>query len=331
MITPSYALTASTWPLPNMSLDFTTAVADARVTTTRANNTATRINSSGVFEIVNANLPRFDFDPVTLVCRGMLVEVARTNLFLNSLIDGTNLSTQSVTLSATAYVLSFYGAGSIAISGGHTATVNGTGAFPTRTTYSFTPTAGSTTFTITGAVKYAQLEDGPFATSFIPTAGTSVLRNADVVDMTGTNFSSWYNPTEGTIYAEYIPFTNNLAPRGVFSINDGTNSNSADWRPNGGDFLVVSGGATQADMYPGGVTPNTIGKGVLALKLNSMACARNGNAVLTDNIALMPVSPDRLNIGRLANSATFAICGWMRKIMYWPQRLTDAEVRAFSK
>jgi len=47
----------------------------------------------------------------------------------------------------------------------------------------------------------------------------------------------------------------------VFSINDGTANNSADWRPNGGDFLVISGGATQADIYPGGITVNTVGNG----------------------------------------------------------------------
>jgi hypothetical protein len=45
----------------------------------------------------------------------------------------------------------------------------------------------------------------------------------------------------------------------------------------------------------------------------------------------MPVSPNKLNIGRLNNNAALSICGWMRKISYWPQRLTDAEVRAFSK
>jgi hypothetical protein len=39
----------------------------------------------------------------------------------------------------------------------------------------------------------AQLEAGAFATSYIPTTTTSLTRNADVVSMTGTNFSDWYN------------------------------------------------------------------------------------------------------------------------------------------
>ena len=204
MITPAYAPTATERVLPRLALDFTTAIADTRVTTSRAANTATRFNASGLIEIVNANLPRFDFSPTALVCQGQLIEEARTNLFLNSLIDGTNLSTQSVTLSAVAYTLSFYGSGSVAISGGHSATVPGVGDFPSRKTYTFTPTAGSSTFTISGDVKFAQIETGSFATSFIPTAATSVLRNADVVSMTGTNLTSWLDATQGTLLSEHM-------------------------------------------------------------------------------------------------------------------------------
>jgi hypothetical protein len=69
---------------PAFSLDFTTAVLDPRVTFTRSGNTATRVNSSGLIEVVNADLPRFDFDPVTLACKGLHVEEQRTNLFQRS-------------------------------------------------------------------------------------------------------------------------------------------------------------------------------------------------------------------------------------------------------
>ena len=84
MITPSYAVTATERVLPRMALDFTTGALDPRVTVTRALNTATRINSSGLVEIVNANLPRFDYDPVTLAPKGLLIEEARTNIALQS-------------------------------------------------------------------------------------------------------------------------------------------------------------------------------------------------------------------------------------------------------
>jgi hypothetical protein len=69
---------------PNFSLDFTTATLDPKVVVTRALNTATRINSLGFVETVNANLPRFDYDPVTLACKGLLIEENRTNIALQS-------------------------------------------------------------------------------------------------------------------------------------------------------------------------------------------------------------------------------------------------------
>ena len=84
MITPAYSVTATERVLPRMALDFTTAALDPRVTVTRAANTATCFNASGFIETVNANLPRFDYNSLTLQCKGLLIEEARTNLFLYS-------------------------------------------------------------------------------------------------------------------------------------------------------------------------------------------------------------------------------------------------------
>jgi hypothetical protein len=50
----------------------------------------------------------------------------------------------------------------------------------------------------------AQLEEGSFPTSYIPTTASTVTRSADSATMTGTNFSSWYNPSEGTILAQAL-------------------------------------------------------------------------------------------------------------------------------
>lgn len=53
------------------------------ITFTRA-SAGGRFNAAGVFEMVPANQPRFDFDPVTKLPRGILIEGARTNLLLQS-------------------------------------------------------------------------------------------------------------------------------------------------------------------------------------------------------------------------------------------------------
>jgi len=49
----------------------------------------------------------------------------------------------------------------------------------------------------------AQLEAGSFPTSYIPTTSSTVTRSAEVVSMTGTNFSSWYNQSEGSFIIEH--------------------------------------------------------------------------------------------------------------------------------
>ena len=69
---------------PTLSLDFTTAVLDPTVTFARTGATATRVNSSGLIESVAADTARFDYDPITLVCKGLLIEEQRTNLLTYS-------------------------------------------------------------------------------------------------------------------------------------------------------------------------------------------------------------------------------------------------------
>lgn len=84
MITPSFGLTATEPVTPKLSLDFTTASLDPRITITRALNTATVCDSSGYITTVNADLPRFNYDPISAVCKGLLVEEARTNQIQDS-------------------------------------------------------------------------------------------------------------------------------------------------------------------------------------------------------------------------------------------------------
>jgi hypothetical protein len=85
MITPSFSLTATERVLPKLALDFTTASLDSRITFTRttgASNPATYFNGSGVLTSATNNEPRFDYNPVTLACKGLLIEEARTNLLI---------------------------------------------------------------------------------------------------------------------------------------------------------------------------------------------------------------------------------------------------------
>lgn len=69
-------------PAAALSLDFTSGSLGT-ATLTRG-STGTRFNSSGLLESVAVDGARFDFNPVTLAAKGLLVEASRTNLVQQS-------------------------------------------------------------------------------------------------------------------------------------------------------------------------------------------------------------------------------------------------------
>ena len=335
MITPSYGLTATERVLPRLALNFTTASLDPRVTFTRTGNTATVTNSSGVIVGINADLPRFDYDPTTLVCKGLLIEEARTNLLLNSLINGDSLVTQLVTTTAVAHTLSFYGTGTIVLTGTSSATVVGTGAYPSRTTLTFTPTAGVLTVTVTGTVQFAQLETGVFATSYIPTAASQVTRNADVATITGANFTSWYNPSEGAFTFKYAMVgVKSTASQRVLQVDDNTETNRiANFLTTGNGLqttISIAVGNTGSFSPPATtVVPNTFYTQATAYKVNNCQSAVNAATGVIDTSVDIPT----VTTLRIASSATGVIssCLHISYLYYWPQRLITAELAAFTK
>jgi len=180
----------------------------------------------------------------------------------------------------------------------------------------------------------AQLEAGAFATSYIPTTTTAVTRNADMATMTGTNFSDWYNPTEGTLYAEGSHQISTGLNFVIAEIGDGTASNLIElygtFNGNGNCF-IASGGATSATLViSAGFPANTNGKVIVAAKANDFKIAGNGVLGSADAVGAMPVSPTSLYIGRYGGGGAYWN-GVIRNINYWPQRLTNAELEAFTK
>lgn len=164
------------------------AITDAGGSFTRA-SIANYRNSSGTMTSASNNVPRehYIYDTVSSQWKlyGILIEGAATNLLLNS----AALSTQSVSVTAQAYTVSFYGTGSITLSGTATGVIVGTHA-NVLTTYTFTPTAGSLTLTVTGSVTYGQLETGLSATSWITTTGSTASRAADICTGLGFIYSN---------------------------------------------------------------------------------------------------------------------------------------------
>jgi hypothetical protein len=292
-------------------------------TFTRA-STATFVGSDGLIQSSALNTARFDHDPVTLACKGLLIEEARTNLVFPS----ETLTTQTRTVTATAHTLSFYGTGTVVLSGVAIATVTGTGAYPTRTTLTFTPTAGSLILTVTGSVTQAQLEAGSFATSYIPTVASSVVRSADVCSITGSAFTGMYNPLAGTTVAGYFFKSNSLGR--PFHIGDGTVfTNIADIFS--GSLMVssnvFSGGAQQYTQNVAAVD-NTMINSALAITASSAMLASNGT-LATAGGGLMPVGVDRFIIGNRTDG-TRNINGHISFVRHYKKRLANAKLQALT-
>lgn len=334
MITPSYSITATERVLPLVDIDFTLATLDPRITFTRSGSTATVTNSSGVIVIAAADTPRFDFDPVTLVCRGLLIEESRTNVLLNSLINGSNLASQSVIVTAAARTLSFYGNGSITLSGAHSATVNGSGAYPSRTTLTFTPSEGILTLTVNGTVQFAQLEAGAnaLATSFIPTDGVAKTRNVDIASMTGANFSSWYNQSEGAFLTACQSQGRGAGNACVgICVSNGTTLTTM-LSPQMVSNNVRTIVATDVLLTSQGTAfPTPLITVAFAYKVNNFAGATNGAFLQTDSLAPI-LTMSQIFIGSFNGSTgNQFLNGRISRLRYWPQRIINPEVQAFSK
>jgi hypothetical protein len=386
MITPSFALTATERILPRMALDFTTASLDSRVAVARAGNTATVVNSSGFVEPINANLPRFDYDPTTLVCKGLLIEESRTNLLLDSenftswtpfgtVTFAANAATSPAnTLTADQINLTSASAGIFKSQSGSASTtytvsvylktVSGTKSVnlvlntnlsdPTIHTISVTniwqkftvsKTTSIGTILINAQIQDsgagntsiyawgAQVEVGAFATSYIPTVASQVTRTADVATMTGTNFSSWFNASEGAFAVQASSTNTSTTNAALFSCHN-TDANMIDmFNQSNGQLVgrIRANSANIAVMINGTVVDGATETYAIAYKTASMAVSNKGAAPTTSAAAYsFTVSPNTLAIG--ANQlGTQQINGYMRKLMFYPQRIINAEVQAFSK
>lgn len=252
---------------------------------------------------------------------GILVEDARTNVFLNSSVG----ATQSITVSATAYTLSFYGTGTITLSGVSTAgPLVGTGTSD-RVTLTFTPTAGSLTLTVSGACTNVQLEAGSYATSYFPAYAASATRSADNISLATSVFP--YSATASTIYVQ----VSSLRAAGnpvLLALSDGTSNERIQIYRNSGAawFLVGDGGVTQVAVSTA-VTLTTSGtyKIIGAATQNSFRAAADGTLSTADNAGTMP-TVNRLYLSQVAGAGATS-ASYVMAIMYLPERSSDSKLQ----
>jgi hypothetical protein len=309
---------------PTLNLDFSGGVADSRITFGGTGGTVT--NSSG--SLVVSSGPRLSFNTATSKY-ALMIEPAATNLLLNSLVNGTNLSTQSVTVTAQAYTLSFYGTGTVTLSGSATGAKVGTGAYPTRSTFTFTPTAGTLTLTVSGTVQFAQLEAGLLATSFVPTAGTSATRTVDSAAMTGAAFS-WFNANQGTFVVDFsTSFTGN-ATTGLGIISSGLNARYA-YIGSTTAVAATNDGTTIASASAV-VTDAALHKCASSYSANtSRVLVVDGGSPVSATCAAAYTAGTAFYIGALGASGTNPFIGLISRIRYWQTQLSPGQLQRLTQ
>lgn len=378
------------------------------ITFTRA-SAATYFDSAGVLQSAANDAPRFDYDPVTLAARGMLIEEQRTNLLLQSedlsttwsLGDGTvtanswtpptgvatgdtytigtiaTTPSQNVTVvSSTTYTLSFYynktlttaaffrfrfginggsvsawfdtanatfGALNAQLSGGAAVDVGnniyrvslqiayGASDGGSRSVAIAGVTANSGTTADTGndlAIWGAQLEAGAFPTSYIPTTTAAATRAADVASV--NTLAPWFNPTEGTLYAEYQTYSASVTQIAVALMDSVGSSNRATVGQSATAYngAMVDGGVVQASLTQGTSSTNVV-KNAFAFAANDFAFSVNGTTPVTDTSGTVSSAFIEMQLGK--RGSVSLLSGYLRRIGYYKRRLSNAQLQAITQ
>lgn len=178
----------------------------------------------------------------------------------------------------------------------------------------------------------AQLEKGNYATSYIATTTASATRAADVCAITG--HADLLDNEEGSLFAEYmVPWeyvaSDTSAPR-VVQLDDGDENDRVIIYLNSGSRHtgVSVSGATQQSSSRGAHAPVVVQRQAIAWRENDIAATASGSTISADTNALVPAGLANIRIGHSSSGGTSPLNGYIRKLRYYPRRLTNNELTA---
>ena len=180
----------------------------------------------------------------------------------------------------------------------------------------------------------AQIEQGSYATSYIPTQGSAVTRVADVCN-NGAN-EQVINSSEGVLYAEIAALSNTADASKFISISDGTYNNRASILFSNGStnqirtFLRV-GGVVQIDVYNNVTDVANFNKVAFSYKENDFKVYINGYLVSTDTSGSVWPSGtiSKLSFSEINTSAGL-FNGKAKEIRIYNTALSDSELQALT-
>ena len=178
----------------------------------------------------------------------------------------------------------------------------------------------------------AQLEAGSFATSYIPTTTTALSRAADSASMTGTNFSSWYNQSEGSfcINADRSAIQDSSGAGGYGRIlgNNGNTNSFLEYSPNTTVLNMSASSSVSFTIPVLNTTANVLNTIAMTYSSSGVSASANGSTAQTNTTRMN--SADRLVIfGSGANA--YNTSGHIRKLSYYPRALSSSELQGLTK
>tara|TARA_R100000951_G_scaffold43080_1_gene36247 strand:- start:12357 stop:13553 length:1197 start_codon:yes stop_codon:yes gene_type:complete len=171
-----------------------------------------------------------------------------------------------------------------------------------------------------------QLEQGSYATSYIPTSGQAngVTRVAESCN--GAGNEQVFNDSEGTFFIETSALANSSIFRNI-SISDGTTSNLISLIFTNANQIRLDF-TNQAQLFDTTTDITNVNKIAFSYKLNEIKLYVNGVLKATDTNATMP---SNLNTLRFDNTIGAPLFSKTKDIKYFNTALTDQELISLTK
>ena len=173
----------------------------------------------------------------------------------------------------------------------------------------------------------AQLETGAFPTSYIPTSGSTVTRNKDVVSVPVERFG--YNTSQATVIVygkSFLP----SATKYLWEIGSGSADRNFAKAYNQQSLYVIANSVNTVNLNAGTFTANNYGKLASALKANSFAASLDGKSAVIDNTGAVQLDLPAIAIGQ-NKSYQETLNGHIKQIQYYPKRLSNTELQLLTQ
>jgi hypothetical protein len=178
----------------------------------------------------------------------------------------------------------------------------------------------------------AQLEQGSYPTSYIPTLGTTATRSAETCNNAGD--VNTFNDSEGVLMAELSRFkASGVVDFLSIGIGDGTGNNQVifKFRNSTNTFYTTiesSNGTTRTDLYYTFQDLSLNTKIAVKYKTNDFALWVNGYEVATSNNANSPIGLNELNFETYSGAEKFQ--GNTKQLQYFPTALNDSDLETLT-